>query len=46
MTIDLAQFKNAEAWEYGDACRQAYWSRFGTTTDAAFFGPTNGVFSP
>jgi len=46
MTIDLAQFKNAEAWEYGDACRQAYWSRFGTTTDAAFFGPTNGALSP
>lgn len=46
MTIDLAQFKNAEAWEYGDACRQAYWSRFGTTMDAAFFGPTNGALSP
>ncbi|VEG29525.1 GAD-like domain-containing protein [Actinomyces howellii] len=33
-------------WQYGAAIRQAYWEQVGTTSDMAFFGPTNGPASP
>ena len=44
--VDLANFADAEPWEYANACREAYWGRYGTSDGTAFFGPTNGPLSP